>query len=327
VVRFVIASSEDLDLVLTRLEGAAKGLRVSPNHVVFGCPEWGFDPYGEPRPMGNSDLPRLPPVPSDGVVVAVIDSGLPMDCDENPLLATVDPPASEEEPWLYRDRWPVLTFPQGHGSFVTGVVRMRAPAAVVASYRALDDDGVTDEWSLAEQIAVAVEAEPQVINLSLGTTTRHDEPLMGLDALRQATLVGSRPIVVAAAGNLATNRPFYPAADDWVIGVAAVEMTGDPPIPVPASFTNYGDWVDACANGVNLTSAYEAHPYRPISPPAAILHFNGAAQWSGTSFAAPMVAAVVAELRATNPAIDREGVLAELAALGPELPGLGMLVS
>jgi subtilisin family serine protease len=149
---------------------------------------------------------------------------------------------------------------------------------------------------------------------------------MGLGPLQRATAVGSRPIVVASAGNLASDRPFYPAAEEWVIGVAAVEMTGDPAIPVPASFTNYGTWVDTCAEGVNVISAYEAHPYRPITPPAAIEHFEGAAVWSGTSFAAPKVAAVIAMMRAADPGIDRGAALTILAEGAAVLPGLGILV-
>jgi hypothetical protein len=326
IARFVVGARDELDSVLDRLQRADRALRVTPNHVLFGCPEWGFNPSGEPLTWQDADALPLGAADPLGVSVAVIDSGLPTDRTTNPVLAPVELPSGVEEPWPYRADWPVLTFPEGHGSFVSGVVRMTAPGATVSSYRALDEDGVTDEWSLAEQIALAISDEPQVINLSLGTTTRHDESLMGLAALQQAALVGSRPIVVASAGNLATDRPFYPAAEEWVIGVAAVEMTGDPAIPVPASFTNYGNWVDAGADGVNVISAYEAHPYRPITPPAAIEHFKGAARWSGTSFAAPKVSAVVALLRAEDPGIDRGGVLTTLAEGAAVLPGLGVLV-
>jgi len=326
IARFVIGARDTLDAVLDRLERVDPALRLTPNHVLFGCPEWGFNPSGEPlRWHTAADLPHEAADPLE-VRVAVIDSGLPTERSSNPLLASVELPMGVEEPWAYRADWPVLTFPEGHGSFVSGVVRTTAPGVSVSSYQALDGDGVTDEWSLAEQIAYAISDEPQVINLSLGTTTRHDESLMGLGPLRQATAVGSRPIVVASAGNLASDRPFYPAAEEWVIGVAAVEMTGDPAIPVPAAFTNYGSWVDTCAEGVNVISAYEAHPYRPVTPPAAIEHFEGAALWSGTSFAAPKVSAIVAVMRAADDSIDRDAVLTILAEGAAVLPGLGILV-
>ncbi|HXW77852.1 MAG TPA: S8/S53 family peptidase, partial [Acidimicrobiales bacterium] len=274
------------------------------------------------------------------VTVAVVDSGVPADFQQNPLLGTslLGPPAvssapSEDEPWLYSGPVPVLVFPQGHGSFVAGVVRQAASGASVRSYRALDTDGVTDEWYLGYQLALVLEDAPQVINLSLGTPTRADERLMGLAVLERAITrsnTGERrpaPIVVAAAGNLGDSRPFYPAADKWTISVGAVELTGpDNDTPVPASFSNFGPWVDVCAKGARVFSAYEHKPYRPLSAPSSIIDFKGFALWNGTSFAAPHVSGVVAELLSRDPHLGLDGVRAILEAGPVKVPNLGTYV-
>ncbi len=327
IARFVVGANAPLDTVLDRLARATRGrLRITPNHVLLTCPVWGFSPDGDPSVAADP-----PTVSADGgpwdVTVAVVDSGLPEGFAANALLAEVDVPPGDEEAWGYAGPSPVLTFPQGHGSFVAGVVRLAAPLAQVRSYLAADQDGVTDEWYLGAQIDLALADGASVVNLSLGATSRHDEPLMGLATLEEAASVMGGPIVVAAAGNLDSDRPFWPAAESWVIGVAAVELAGDTGTPIRASFSDFGPWVDVCAVGVDVVSAYEAHPYRPQSDPSQLLHFDGAAVWSGTSFATPQVAGAVAALRASDPTVSREQALERLRAGGPAVPGIGTFVA
>ena len=341
--RFFVRSRLELEVILRRLEKAARTtgqrLVVTPNHVVFGCPVWGMDPFGDPTlPTEGDEVGRTEG--GAGVTVAVVDSGVPANFRDNPLLGTslLGPPAvgsgpSEDEPWPYSGPVPVLVFPQGHGSFVAGVVRQAATGASVRSYRALDTDGVTDEWYLGHQLSLVLLDAPQVINLSLGTTTRADEKLMGLSELERAATRPNTdgeppaPIVVAAAGNLGSSRPFYPAADKWTISVGAVELTGPRnDIPVPASFSNFGPWVDVCAKGVRVYSSYEHKPYRLLSSPSTIVDFTGFAVWNGTSFAAPLVSGVVADRLSKNRRLDLDGVRAILQAGPVQVPNLGTYV-
>jgi hypothetical protein len=333
VARFVVRSRSPLEAILSRLERASRGeLRVSPNHVLFGCPIWAMEPYGDPTPPPAGVVPQ-PGGGGDGVSVAVLDSGVPHQYTKNPMLAQVLSTPAEEEPWDYSGPQPVLVYPQGHGSFVAGVVLQAASQSTVTSYRVLDTDGVTDEWSLGHQVALALASQPRVINLSLGTPTRTDQALMGLRPLAAAARGenGDRshppPIVVAAAGNLGDRRPFYPAADHWAIAVGAVELVGERRHPVRASFSNHGGWVEACALGVDVLSCFEAKPFRS-STGSNVVEFHGAALWSGTSFAAPHVSAAIAELLAKDPTLDREGVLEALAHRpgATHVPGLGWYV-
>ena len=95
---------------------------------------------------------------------------------------------------------------------------------------------------------------------------------------------------MASAGNDGTSQPQYPAAFDGVIAVGAVGPDG------PTPWTNYGDWVDACAPGADLNSSFFAKFDGPeprvntVDPD----RFEGWATWSGTSFAAPVVVAAIA---------------------------------
>jgi subtilisin family serine protease len=336
-IRYVLDSDAPLEDILCRLEDASHGeFEVTPNHVLFGCPVWGMDPYGDPRlPVQGDPKPQLGG-DGAGVIVAVVDSGVPWGREENPLLGGVETWPSEEEPWSYSGPEPVLSGPQGHGSFVAGVVRQAAANATVRSYRALDTDSVTDEWYLGHQLLLVLSGGARVINLSLGATTRADQTLMGLSALEAAAHQErhghgpAAPIVVAAAGNQDSSRKVYPAADPWTISVGAVKVTGGKKAgPERAGFSNHGGWVDVYARGVDVVSSYEAKPYRPSAASGDLLHFDGTAVWSGTSFAAPYISAKVAEILQSKPGLGRDEVLAEMRRLSGsrEVPGLGWFVA
>jgi subtilisin family serine protease len=324
IARFAVGASTSLDALLDRLTRAAEGpLVITPNHVLLTAPgSWHLGPADEPRVTDEVFA-----APSDEgaweLSVAVIDGGLPESYGNNPLLS-VGVIADAEEPWPYQGAYPVMTFPQGHGSFVAGVVRRHAPAVQIASYLAADPDGVTDEWTLAEQIDLALEQGQAVINLSLGAPSRHDLPLLALRRLGSAARSEGGPIVVAAAGNLDSERKFWPAAEPWAIGVAAVDLRG--PAPQRAWFSNWGSWVDVCADGVDVLSSFEERPYRPIADPTQLRYFNGFAIWSGTSFSAPRVSAEVARLLHVHPGWSRQDVLNDLAATRPWISGLGTFV-
>jgi subtilisin family serine protease len=97
-----------------------------------------------------------------------------------------------------------------------------------------------------------------------------------------------KAVGVAAAGNMQSNRPYFPAALPGVIGVGGLDRGG------PAWFTNFGSWVDACAPAVDVVSTFFNDVTEVVKgrPPR---HFQEWARWSGTSFAAPKVAGAIAQ--------------------------------
>lgn len=329
VAHYRVQGADSVEELLKRVEGVGDELEVSPNHLFFGCPRWGYTPDDEPQPYPYASLERTPGGAGE-VTVAVIDSGLPRMYEYNELLAPVKvyrPAHDQEEAWTYASKDIKLRFPQGHGAFVAGVVRRFAPEARVVAYMALDSANVIDQAALLTRIGVALDHGPHVINLSLGTTTRGDRPPLGFGPLAAAAQAPGGPIVVAAAGNTDHCRRFWPAAEPWAIAVGAVALVGEDGSPTRAAFSNYGDWVDVCAEGVDVVSAYEAHQYEPSGEGRELLTFDGAAKWSGTSFAAPRVAARVAQQLATSPGLTRDEVLARLAGLdGRTVPGVGVYV-
>ena len=90
---------------------------------------------------------------------------------------------------------------------------------------------------------------------------------------------------ISAAGNQSTSRPYYPAALAVIVGVGGLGQADK------AWFTNFGGWVDACAPAIDVVSTFfVGHQRRPRRAA-----FTGWARWSGTSFAAPKVAGVIAQ--------------------------------
>ena len=167
--------------------------------------------------------------------------------------------------------------------------------------------------------------------LTLSFGYYHEEPadVLADSPLRQRIddLRALGVVVLAAAGNDSTSRPFYPAAftpfRDGSIQSALA--SGDPDAPPLVSvaalnpdrsvalFSNGGDWVACFSPGAVLVSTLPivdagaraatvlGHP--PIEPDTVLPSFRssldpdnytGFGTWSGTSFAAPVAAGAIA---------------------------------
>jgi subtilisin family serine protease len=176
----------------------------------------------------------------------------------------------------------------GHGTFIAGIIHRLAPRAAVCVQEVVSSFGDGHEDVIISHLdALITHAEPpHIINLSFSGYVL-DKPGALQAAIRRAIAKGI--VVVASAGNDGIDRKAYPAAFRGVVAVAATGPGG------PAPFSNHGEWVDACAPGVDLTSWFftqngvraRKHGYDPDD-------FTGWATWSGTSFAAPVVAGMLA---------------------------------
>ncbi|WP_176611336.1 S8/S53 family peptidase [Actinomadura sp. WMMB 499] len=274
-------------------DGPHRRLAVAPNHLVHGQPLWWSGPADRPRPASPVPAPRTAADACRDVTVAILDTGL----SPHPWYADADwfreQPAEDAEV-LDADLDRELDVQAGHGTFVAGVVLRHAPAARLLARRVLGGDGVGDELGVIRALARLAERDhADVVNLSLGCHTYDDRPSPVLShAIRS---LGRRTVVVACAGNAASDRPFWPAALKSVIGVAALD--GDD----RAWFSNYGWWVDAAAPGVDVASSFVRFDGpRPPAEGADPDRFDGFATWSGTSFATPMVTGLIARLAASE---------------------------
>ncbi|SFQ09931.1 S8 family peptidase [Actinomadura madurae] len=280
--------------------GRHRRLSASPNHLVLGQPMWWSGPADRPRPAPPVPAPEAVAARRD-VTVAILDTGL------------APHPWYAETEWYREQRAEVaevldadldfdLDAQAGHGTFIAGVVLSQAPSAELWARRVIGGDGVGDELDVIRALEwLAERKRADVVNISLGCHTYDDRPS---PVLAQAVAaLGRRTVVVACAGNAATDRPFWPAAMKPVIAVAALDDADR------AWFSNYGWWVDACAQGVGVASTFVRFDGRRtaeggIDPD----RFDGYATWSGTSFAAPVVAGRIARLAAV------EGIDAAAAA-------------
>ena len=128
-----------------------------------------------------------------------------------------------------------------------------------------------------------------MVCLPAGLYTRNDWEPLPFNQLHQ---MHPNITLVASAGNDTTDRKFYPAAFDWVVGVGALGTDQQN----RAWFSNFGNWVDVYALGEGLVNAYAFGEYTYNEPPKAPAKqiFNGMARWAGTSFSAPLVAGLIA---------------------------------
>lgn len=206
----------------------------------------------------------------------------------------------------------------GHGTFIAGLVRQTCPEAVIVSPGIMGADGVVPESTLLEAVDAVlrkVTEDPSwavAVVLSLGFYTEEPADLLYTSRLRSRLWQLGRAgvAVFCAAGNDASDRPSFPAAfavdpawDDPEV-VPLVSVAALNPDGAVAQFSNDGPWVTAAEIGVNLVSTVprtadgSSVPGRRWAGPGGRLRAgsdhddfdSGFACWSGTSFAAPVLA-------------------------------------
>ncbi len=173
----------------------------------------------------------------------------------------------------------------GNGDDVHGI----APSAEILGIRVIGPDGKGDSFTVAKGIIAAVDNGADIINLSMGS--RSDSFILQ-DAVNYATEHGV--VIVAAAGNDASEGISFPAAYDNVIAVPAVDATGR-----HLYFSNRGPAADISAPGYGITAAGQD---------------NKTELFSGTSAAAPLISGAIAAVMSTDPSLtaaDAEEIIKE----------------
>ncbi|MDX2969620.1 S8 family serine peptidase [Kribbella solani] len=299
---------------------------VTPEHLFYVCPSVSPCPATEPEEVAPGippdpvlPTPFLPAGAADGrgVKVVVLDVGW-SDAPGAYWLTGVtgDPENAFDGSGRIRPY-------AGHGTFIAGVMRAiaRNVEIVVKSY--FTSAGAMWEFDLAQALDEVLDLAPDIISLSAGTRTRFDLPALGLDVFIQTRLNRVNGLtLVAAAGNESTRDYFWPAAFPETVAVGALADNGRD----RAAFSNFGGWVDVYAPGENLVNAFLTGDYECTEPPNAgqLRSFAGMARWSGTSFATPLVAGLIAgrmSITGENAKQASDALLA-FALTQPE-PGVG----
>jgi subtilisin family serine protease len=148
----------------------------------------------------------------------------------------------------------------------------------------------------------AIDIGAKVINMSFGTPLSALDPVDPVphqDIVRYALARGC--VLIAASGNTGAEEAFTPAALDGVIAVGAVDPDG-----VPTRFSTTGPHVAIAAPGHRIATAT----------------LEGYGLVTGTSFAAPFVAAAAALLvsRAERRAYPMDGATAAHLLKGSAVP-------
>jgi subtilisin family serine protease len=298
----------DVPSLVQRLR--AEGIRSGPNHVLAGEPRY----KGGPARIVGPGAPLDPPCgdAGEGVRVVVLDTGYTRKVGHDWLDNCIDDDGvvTEELDVLQGDG--MLDDEAGHGTFIAGVINRLAPGARITARRVLLSDGWGDEASISAAIAECGAAD--VLNLSLGGYTQDNVPPVGLvGALRH---VPRTSVVVAAAGNAGSDVPFWPAAFKQVIAVAATDKAGQ-----RACYSNFGRWVDCATPGDNIISTF------PVWPANGAPVIDGWATWSGTSFAAPHLAGLIAAEMTAGGGSAADAVRRVLATATRVDPEIGAVLS
>ncbi len=315
---------------------------VTPDHLLSITPGSVTNcPASEPDPIPGHEPypPQVAGTAGAGVKIYIPDRGLA----EKPPNAThtwLAPAASELgpsavvsgelDPNVEVGPPAVLREYAAHGTFCAGVARCAAPATTLTVTDAFRFAGADLESFVFANLTAALDDGPHIISLSAGGHTRADQPLLTAqvfaERLQEEDNRGT--ILIAAAGNGYTTRPFHPAADESVYGVGALAFDQ----LSRAWFSNYGDWVNIWTLGDGMINAFAEGRYTYTEPPrkGSSVTFTGMARWSGTSFSTPLFAGLVAGrmsrmAAAGTPETSREAAdaLISLAAGKPPVPGAG----
>ncbi|MGL4339479.1 MAG: S8 family peptidase [Rhodoglobus sp.] len=221
----------------------------------------------------------------------------------------------------------------GHGTFIAGLIRQAAPDADIVAWRVCPSDGSVAEsevlralTSIAELVRRNANGETgglalDVFSLSMGYyhETPTDSLLCDSTLHELLTLMGRcGTIIVCSAGNDATARPMFPAAfGPWSVGAGpfpqdseatAIVSVGalNPNRSSVALFSNTGNWVRVYERGAAVLSTMPAFQEGLMPAARTVAHRHeresidpddyqgGFAVWSGTSFAAPLIAGALA---------------------------------
>ena len=233
-------------------------------------------------------------VTGKGARVAVVDTGI---CAEHDVFKDIDI-AEGANICAYLDKnefkYADISDLQGHGTAVTSVISQIATGATIIPLKIYDESSKYSltASSILAAMQYAISYDVDVINFSAGFANPSSELIQMAQKLTDE-LYEKGTIIVSATGNRGDgdNRAEYPASCDGVIGVGAVRKSGDTYIRAPFSTANESIFITAPGYGIWCADISGNDVY---------------VQKDGTSFSAPIVAAMAAGTKQLKPETDTE---------------------
>jgi subtilisin family serine protease/putative cell wall-binding protein len=200
-----------------------------------------------------------------------------------------------------------------HGTWVAGIIAANPNNAQgiagiswsdkILAVKTMGADGIGNTAALAAGIRYAANRGASIINMSVGGFPYSQAVA---DAVAYAWSKGA--VLVGAAGNNRREETYYPASYPNVVSVSATQLEDG-----FAHWSSYGSAVDVSAPGADIWTTH----CQGCSPSSA--GGTGYAWVSGTSFATPNVAGVLALIRARYPSWSNQQVVDRLIATTDDL--------
>jgi subtilisin family serine protease len=209
----------------------------------------------------------------NGVRVAIIDSGVETDHPKLAGLVLEDDIQIAESGALPESKPADGTDAFGHGTAVAYIIRQLAPKASLGSFRVLGEHGLSRTVLIRAGARQAINAGYDILNCSFGCGVI-EHVLQYKDWIDEAYLKGIH--IVAGCNNFDYRKPEWPGFFPSVLTVNMAKISTEHEI-----FYVPGTLVQFAAGGVDVEAAWRAKQVRRVS---------------GSSFAAPRVAALLARL-------------------------------